>query len=43
VALRLELLVKRLTRQEKLALAEEPEKLARLARKARRARHAART
>ena len=39
VALRLELLVKRLTRKEKLALAEAPEKLARLARMARRARH----
>jgi hypothetical protein len=38
VALRLELFVKRLTRREKLALAEAPEKLARLARKARRAR-----
>jgi putative endonuclease len=43
VALRLELLVKGLTRKEKLELAEAPEKLARLARKARRARLAART
>jgi len=38
IALRLELLVKRLTRREKLELAASPEKLARLARKARRAR-----
>jgi putative endonuclease len=37
VALRLELLVKALTRKEKLELAGAPEKLARLARKARRA------
>ena len=38
VALRLELLVKRLTKREKLELGTAPEKLARLARKARRAR-----